>query len=208
MTAKIKRPPFFLLPVITAIFIFTACSSGGKGPRLADGAVILAFGDSLTFGTGAAPSESYPAVLERLVGRKVINAGIPGEVTEEGLSRLPGVLDKEKPALLILCHGGNDMLRRMNRRQTEDNFRSMIKLAIERNIFVVIISVPSPGLALSPPSFYSETAKEFKMPFDEKIMETVLSDSSLKSDYIHPNAAGYRRIAESIAGLLKNSGVV
>ncbi len=208
MTAKIKRPLFPLLPVITAIFIFAACSSGGKGPRLADDAVILAFGDSLTFGTGAAPSESYPAVLERLVGREVINAGIPGEVTKEGLSRLPGVLDKERPALLILCHGGNDMLRRMNREHTADNFRTMIKLALERNIFVVIISVPAPGLALSPPSFYRETAKEFNMPFDEKIMETVLSDSSLKSDYIHPNAAGYKRIAESIADILKKSGAV
>jgi acyl-CoA thioesterase I len=204
MTAIIKKPPFFILLIIT-IFVFIACSSGGKGPSLVNDAVILAFGDSLTFGTGAAPSESYPAVLERLVARKVINAGIPGEVTEDGLSRLPGLLDKEKPALLILCHGGNDMLRRMNRRKTEDNFRAMIKLALDRNIFVVVISVPSPGLSLSPPSFYSETAKEFKIPLEDKIMETVLSDSSLKSDYIHPNAAGYRKIAESIAGLLKKS---
>jgi lysophospholipase L1-like esterase len=208
MKANIKRQPFFIPLIITAIVVFMSCSSSDKGSRLANGSVILAFGDSLTFGTGAAPSESYPAVLERIVGRKVINAGVPGEITEDGLSRLPGVLAKEKPALLILCHGGNDMLRRMNRRQTADNFRAMIKLALDQNIFVVVISVPSPGLSLSSPSFYKETAKEFKIPFEDKIMETVLSDSSLKSDYIHPNAAGYRKIAESIADLLKKSGVV
>lgn len=188
--------------------VIMACSSGARPPSLANDAVILAFGDSLTFGTGATPAESYPAVLERLVGRRVVNSGVPGEVTGEGLSRLPEVLEKEKPALLILCHGGNDMLRRLDKQQTAGNLRAMIRLAQERGVSVVIISVPSPGLALSPPTFYRETAAEMKIPFDEKTLAMVLSDSSLKSDYIHPNAAGYRRLAESVADFLKKSGAV
>lgn len=64
----------------------------------------------MTFGTGAAPEESYLAVLERLVGRRVVNEGVPGEITDEGLERLPEVLKREKPTLLILCHGANDLL--------------------------------------------------------------------------------------------------
>jgi len=207
ITNRKKLLVFGLLTIVTSAFLID-CSSGAKSPRLVSNAVILAFGDSLTFGTGAAPSESYPAILERLVGRRVVNSGVPGEVTGEGLPRLPEALDREKPALLLLCHGGNDLLRRLNQQQTANNLRAMIRLARERGVVVVIISVPAPGIALSPPPFYREIATEMKISIEEKALTMVLSDGSLKSDYIHPNAAGYRRLAESIAALLKKSGAV
>ena len=95
-------------------------------PMLAKDDIVVAFGDSITFGTGAEPQESYPAVLEQMIGRRVINAGVPGEITAEGLSRLPQILESEKPALLILCHGGNDHLRQLKRGQAADNIREMI----------------------------------------------------------------------------------
>jgi lysophospholipase L1-like esterase len=84
----------------------------------------------------------------------------------------------------------------------------MIRLAQERGIAVIMIAVPSPGLSLSPPSFYREIAAETKIPVEEKVLPAILSDGALKSDYIHPNAAGYRRLAESVAALLKRSGAV
>ena len=208
MPVKRKKLLICLLLAITAGALLTACSSDAKSSRLAGDAVILAFGDSLTFGTGASPAESYPAVLENLVGRRVVNSGVPGEVTADGLSRLPEVLEKEKPALMILCHGGNDLLRRLDQRQTAKNLREMIRLAQKRGISVVVIAVPSLGLSLSPPAFYRETAVEMKVPIEEKVLATVLSDGSLKADYIHPNAAGYRRLAESIADLLKKNGAL
>lgn len=132
MPVKRKKLLICLLLAITAGALLTACSSDAKSSRLAGDAVILAFGDSLTFGTGASPAESYPAVLESLVGRRVVNSGVPGEVTADGLSRLPEVLEKEKPALMILCHGGNDLLRRLDQRQTAKNLRKMIRLAQKR----------------------------------------------------------------------------
>ena len=193
---------------IVASSSMVACSSDVKLPRLARSAVILAFGDSLTYGTGAEPSESYPAVLEEMIGRKVVNAGIPGEVTAQGLARLPEVLQKERPALMIICHGGNDMLRKLNQQQAANNIRNMIRLAQEQKVAMVLIAVPAPGLSLSPPQMYREIAKELSIPIEEKILPAVLADGSLKSDYIHPNATGYRRIAEALAVLLKKSGAI
>lgn len=208
MITKRKQLLVCLLLIVVTVAFLMSCSSGAKLPRLASDAVILAFGDSLTFGTGSTLTESYPAILESLVGRRVVNSGAPGEVTGQGLSRLQGVLEREKPALMILCHGGNDLLRRLNQQQTANNLRAMIRLARARGVAVLMIAVPSPGIALSPPPFYREIAAEMGLPIEEEVLATVLSDGSLKSDYIHPNAAGYRRLAESIEALLKKSGAV
>lgn len=198
----------FLLLAIIAGGSQVACSDDVKLPRLANNAVILAFGDSLTYGTGAEQTESYPAVLEQLIGRRVVNAGIPGEETGEGLSRLPQVLQKEKPALMIICHGGNDLLRLLNQQQAANNLRDMIRLAREQGVAVVLIAVPTPDMFLSPTHMYREIAKDLAVPLEDKIIFAVLADGSLRSDYIHPNAAGYRRIAEALATLLRENGAV
>ena len=198
----------FLLLAILAVFTLTACQKPPRLPVLDKSDVVVAFGDSITFGTGAEPRESYPAVLEQMIGRRVVNAGVPGEVTAEGLSRLPQILDQEKPALLILCHGGNDTLRQLSRMQAADNIREMVRLARQRGVVVVLIAVPSLGLSVSPAPMYRDIAKELKIPLEEKTLSDILADGSLKSDLIHPNATGYRRLAEAVAMLLKKIGAI
>ena len=92
-------------------------------------------------------------MLERSVGTiKVVNAGVPGETSAQGLARLPGVLDEVKPKLLLLCHGGNDFLRRMDESQARANIRSMIALARDRGIAVVLLATPKPSLPPSVPT--------------------------------------------------------
>lgn len=171
-------------------------------------AVILAFGDSLTFGTGTAPGKSYPAVLEKLVSRKVINAGIPGETTAWGLARLPALLDKHHPSLLILCHGANDLIQGLGERQAADNIMEMIRLAKKCGIQVLLIGVPYPGRFYSQPPFYATIANEFNLPLASDALARVLVDASLKSDFIHPNARGYRMMAEAVATVLRENGAV
>jgi lysophospholipase L1-like esterase len=186
--------------------LLAACGSGTPPlPRLEPSAVVLAFGDSLTFGTGAAPGESYPAQLERLIGRKVIAQGVPGEASVQGLARLPGVLEAVAPRLLVLCHGGNDFLRKLPEREAAANVRAMVQLAREKGVAVVLIGVPKPGLSPSPAAFYAEIAKEFAVPYEGAILKTILTDNELKSDWVHPNAKGYARLAEAVAGLLKQA---
>jgi acyl-CoA thioesterase I len=198
-----------LLAVLATLLFATVLAACGKGPQLATLAasdVVLAFGDSLTFGTGAAPDESYPAQLQILIGRKVVNAGVPGEISSDGLQRLPRLLDEVKPRLLILCHGGNDFLRKLGEANAAANVRAMIKLAKDRGIDVVLVATPKPGLSIAPPDFYAALAKEFAIPFNDDALKSILRDNDLKSDLIHPNAKGYAQIAGALAKLLKKSG--
>jgi acyl-CoA thioesterase I len=196
-----------LLPVILAALV--ACGNDWpRLPPLAEDDVILAFGDSLTHGTGAGSAESYPAVLQSLIGHSIVNAGVPGETTAQGLKRLPAVLDQYAPRLLLLCLGGNDMLRRIPQQETADNLRAMLKLARHRGTAVALIGVPVPRLFSGAPAFYADIATEFDLPYEGEIMNEVLKDPSLKSDPVHANGDGYRRVAEAVAELLRESGAI
>ena len=199
-----------LFYVLTLGLLLGACTeSTPRLPLLDSNSVILAFGDSLTRGNGAAEEQSYPAVLSRLTGRTVINAGIPGEVSEQGLQRLPALLDRLRPDLLLLCHGGNDMLRRFSTDITRDNIEAMISLAVERGIPVLLIGVPKPGLVfLKPAAFYAEIAEQYDLVYEGDILAEVESDNSLKADQIHPNADGYSQIAAALHHLLQRSGAL
>ena len=185
-----------------------ACGERTRLEHLPREAVVLAFGDSLTYGTGAAEAESYPAQLESLIGRRVVRAGVPGEVTAQALERLPAALDEHAPRLLVLCIGGNDFLRRLGKAQAERNVRAMIELARRRGVEVLLVGTPEPGLFPSPPGFYAAVAKELHVPYEGDVITQVLKDERLRSDPIHPNAAGYRIIAERVAATLKKSGAL
>ncbi|MDD4356099.1 MAG: arylesterase [Smithellaceae bacterium] len=206
MTKRFQGGACFLIALFVALLV--ACPLSVGLPKLEKDDVVVAFGDSITFGTGAAPHESYPVVLEKLIGRRVVNAGVPGEVTAGGMARLPKVLEREKPALVIICLGGNDLLRSMNKKQAADNIREMIHLTRKHGADIMLIGVPVLGLSVSPESFYSEIAKEMNVSLEEKALSEILADSALKADLIHPNAAGYRRLAEAIAVHMKKSGAI
>ena len=197
-----------MIILVTTVLFSTGCSKIPPLPVLSADAVILAFGDSLTYGTGANDSENYPSVLSRLIGIKVVNAGVPGEVSATGVQRLPELLERERPGLLILCHGGNDLLAHQNHKLIADNLRSMLRIAKEKGVPVLLVAVPSPDLMLKPPTLYKELAKEFNIPIEQKALTRILGKSSLKSDYIHPNASGYRQFAEALAEMLKKSGAL
>ncbi len=198
------------LAALPILLVLAACDSGPpKLPKLPADGVVLAFGDSLTFGTGARAGASYPAVLQELIGHRVVGAGVPGEVTAEGLARLPGALEAAKPDLLVLIHGGNDLLQRRPREDTVANLRAMVRLARGRGVAVVLLGVPDFGLILGRSAgFYEELAEELEIPYDGETLPAILKQPDLKSDAIHPNAQGYRKLAEAVAALLRRSGAI
>jgi len=204
MINLINRNFFFLL----LIFLAACGDSTPQLARLPDDAVILAFGDSLTYGTGANKNESYPVILEKIINRKVVNAGVPGELSMQGLKRLPKLLDKHLPKLLILCHGGNDILRREDLAEAEANIRQMISLAENRSIPVVLLGVPKFGLFLSSAKLYASIAENTDVLFIENLLPDILSDASMKSDSVHPNNIGYRKMASTLADTLRDAGAL
>ncbi len=202
-----KNKYFFFLSVF--ILMISGCGEKTSSlSSLSNDSVILAFGDSLTYGYNVSKTESYPVVLETLTGLKVINAGISGEISKQGLKRLPNVLDEHHPQLMILCHGGNDLLRKMDMKDMESNIRSMIQLSLDRGIPVILLGVPKPGLFLSSFDIYEKIATSMGIIFIEDLIPDTLGDKSLKSDSIHPNKEGYYFMAEEIYKILMDNGAI
>lgn len=196
------------ISILLIFLLLSACDSGQIFHKLRPGGKILAFGDSLTFGTGAEKGFSYPAQLKRLIARDVINAGVPGEVSADGARRLPALLDAHEPDLVIICHGGNDLLQKLGKQQLEDNLRRMFEAVNQRGIPMVMIAVPQPGLLLSDADVYASLGKELNIPVVEEIIGKLLSNPSFKSDQVHLNAAGYDKLSKAIADKLMELRVI
>ncbi len=187
-----------LVAVAIVIFIF-AKEGSVMTQKLQSTDSIITFGDSLTYGYGADTKDSYPSVLSNISRHKVINAGLSGELSAQGLKRLPSVLKDSDAKLMILCHGGNDIIQRRSQKELKSNLKAMVKIAKDRDIQVLLVDVPDISvLGLSAPSLYKEVADEEKIPLVDGILEDIISDDSLKSDYIHPNAKGYHMMANEI----------
>ena len=199
------------------LFVITACDRDYRHSPLPSTSNVVILGDSLTFGTGAATGEDYASILASTTGWHVINAGVPGNTTQDGLARLNDLLGahesgEQKIDLLLVELGGNDFLKHVPESQTINNLKSILSQAKARNIHIALIAIPefSPvGAAfgtLSDHPLYEKLAVETDTPLIEDLFSDVLAKNSLKADYIHPNAAGYRVVAEKLHEALIDLG--
>jgi acyl-CoA thioesterase-1 len=162
----------------------------------------VAFGDSLTAGTGAAPNEAYPAALGRRLGLEILNLGIPGSTTADGLDRLAEALQPQ-PRVVLLCLGGNDSLQRQPGAQTFANLATIIDQFQQGGTFVVLVGVRSASVLDQHRRPFARLAREKRVLFVPDILDGVLGNARLMADTLHPNEAGYDHIAARLAKVLE-----
>ena len=109
---------------------------------------------------------------------------------------------------MVLCHGGNDILRKQSLFKAAENLRTMVRTIRDSGAQVVMLGVPRFGLILDTAGFYTEVAEQERVPLEADAIPGILSDNALKSDAVHPNAAGYRKLGEAVAELLRSRGAL
>jgi acyl-CoA thioesterase-1 len=170
--------------------------------------VILAFGDSLTAGYGLDPSQSYPAQLQALLdGRhlryRVVNQGISGDTSSEGLDRVAQALAVH-PRVVILELGANDGLRGLPLTETKKNLQELIRRFQGAGARVILagMTLPrnyGPGYVASFEAIYRDLARERRVKLIPFLLEGVaLRPNLMQGDQLHPNAAGARQVAETV----------
>lgn len=184
-----------LLPLL-AVTLLAACRHAP--PNLnSPGHTIVVLGDSMAAGVGSGPGEAYPDLLAARLKMEVVNAGVSGNTTADGLARIGEVL-AEDPWMVIVELGGNDFLRQVPPEQTERNLRGILDRLIAGRVVPVLVEMDAP-FAARYREIYGRLGDEYHVPVVEDVFGEIERDPSLKSDQIHPNAAGQRKLAEAIA---------
>lgn len=207
------RFPFPAALVIAALLLLAGCGDTERFAALPEGATVLAFGDSITHGTGADGAPAFPALLAARTGWNVINAGVPGDTAQAARDRIGPLLNQHNPALVIVELGGNDFLRQRNPDQVEADLEAIIAAIRERDLPVVLIAVPRLSLlratvgALTDADLYAQLGERDRVLPVPDLLSEVLSDEALRADRIHPNGAGHEVLAEGLYTALANSGL-
>ena len=194
------------------VLLAAACSETVEVEPLQPDEVILAFGDSVTYGTGAARGRDYPRQLAEKTGMEVINAGIPGDTAAAAKRRIESLLERYRPGLVIVELGGNDFLARRSPARVKQDLQELLQLIRNRGIPAVLVAVPEFSVlrattgTLKDAELYRQLGEDQGVVVIEDLFAGILSDDNLRADPIHPNAQGYEVLAEGIYRALVAAG--
>jgi lysophospholipase L1-like esterase len=183
-----------ILILLLGYRVFFTSLSGKKGAIAAQ--TIICFGDSLTFGTGAGKDMDYPSQLSAMIGRPVINAGVPGDTTASAMQRLEQDVLFQAPDLVLITLGGNDLKNGVAKDRAFKNLSLIVNAIQNTGARVILGGVKFPIRDRGYGRAYQELADETGAILIPNIFEGIMGNRQLMSDPIHPNEAGYKIIAE------------
>jgi lysophospholipase L1-like esterase len=184
--------------LVVSLIILYGCTKPAIRNLDARGSSIICFGDSITFGYGANPGEDYPAVLSKLVSLPVVNSGVDGDTTFEALERLENdVLDKN-PRLVIVEFCGNDFLKKIPREDTLKNLDQIIERIQQKGAMVALVDISAGVFFQEYRRDFKKLAAQRKAVFIPVLLNKIITNPAMKSDFFHPNARGYQVIAKRI----------
>ena len=190
-----------LLYIILAALILLAgykfiTSTHQDFDNLSAGQRIIAFGDSLTHGTGASSGKDYPSQLSNLVSRPVINAGVPGDTTASALERLERDVLAYSPDMVLITLGGNDLKNGIAAETAFNNLKMIVNLVQSQGARVVIGGLSIPFRDRGFGRGFKKLADETDATLIPHILDGIMGNRKLMSDPIHPNDAGYKIMAQ------------
>ncbi|MFO7552899.1 MAG: GDSL-type esterase/lipase family protein [Haliea sp.] len=200
--------------LLALVVLVLGCTRESPYSPLPPGSVVLAFGDSVTWGTGAGRGEDFPSLLAERSGWQVVNAGVPGDTAAAARERIEGLLRQHDPALVIVGLGGNDFLRKRPDADVEADLRAILRRVQDHGAIPVLVAVPRLSLlrasvgALKDAPLYARLAEAQGVLLVPDVFSGVLSQESLRADTIHPNKAGYEVFAEELAAALRQAGLL
>ena len=158
---------------------------------------IVAIGDSLTYGKGAKPEESYPSLLEKALDRSVLNLGHNGETAVQGAQRIKQALYSD-PYMVLIEFGGNDYIQSTRFEDTIAAVEQMVNAVQEAGAVAVIVDTGGSYVMGSYTKYYKKIAQEKGAVYVSGILNGIMGKKELMSDKVHPNAKGYAIIAKKI----------
>ena len=164
---------------------------------------MVCFGDSLTEGVGADKDENYPAILARGLAYPVINSGRSGDTSAAALARIEADVLAHNPRLVIVLLGGNDFLQQIPLSETRTHLGEIIHRIQEGGAIVVLVGMRLGLFTDEYGPLFKEMAEKHHALLVAEALKGILSDPQLRSDPIHPNAAGYRLLAEKVLHAIK-----
>lgn len=167
-----------------------------------NGNTIVAFGDSLVAGVGDSEGGGFVGDLEASLGVSIVNRGVSGDTTADGLARLNEVI-AENPNVVIVLFGGNDFLQQVPPEETFANLDEMITRLHQAGSMVVLLGVRGGLLRDEYADQYQALAKKHDTAYVSDVLGGLITDRSLMADRVHPNDAGYEVIAKRVEPVLR-----
>lgn len=182
-------------------FLFAADEVTNYPPK---NETIVAFGDSLVVGVGASGGNDFISLLSQKIGRPIINLGISGNTSAQGLARIDEVVARD-PGTVIVLLGGNDYLQRIPRDQVFSNLRAIIVRLQAQGAVVVLLGVRGGVLTDTFETEFKALAKETGSVYVSDVLDGLVGNMTYMSDAVHPNDAGYAQIAERVFKRLRDA---